>query len=301
MNVIECIRRWRKPLYFIGVLLGLVLFLYQLWKASAIIKQYSNYSWISIFSVATIIIVIAYGLQILAWMQLMESFGYSIKMMPAIKGYITSFIPRYIPGTIWGYWSRNEWLLKEFQIPYAVSSRGSVLEIITGVITASIASIYIVAQYININVGYILFAGILLIIVGYFFSWKFGLVNVRDLHVFRFMAAVILYLVFWIVYGVTLLWFLTQLTGTDANFLYLTSMYSLAWLIGFLFVVTPSGLGVREFVLATLLTKQVLLSGNEASAIALSMRFAIYLAEIFLLIIWADKQPVLRAVRRRFF
>lgn len=281
--------------------MGLVLFSFQIWNAATIIRQYSNYEWIQIFFVAVGLILLAYGLQIFAWTQLMASCGYPIKMRPAIRGYIVSFIPRYIPGTVWGYWSRNEWLLNEFQIPYSTSSLGSILEIITGIITAGITSVFILDQYLNVEATYLLIGALIFISCSSLFVLKLRYKRTIELHVFRLSIAVITYFIFWITYGISLFWFLTRLTSVRIDLLSAISMYALAWLVGFLFIITPSGLGIRELVLSVLLFKQFSLSTSGASLIALSIRFAIYLAEILLLIVWIDKTTMINMLKRRLF
>ncbi len=284
--------------YFVGLLLGGTLFVFQLWRAIGAIQQYLNLQTLAVFLVAIVVILVAYGLQIFAWTQLMRSCGYSIKPIPAAKGYIFSFIPRYIPGTVWGYWSRNEWLLNEFQIPYKASSMGSILEIVTGIVTAGIVSIYIVAQNVSIERNYAILAiGLLLL---FFLVIRFYAIKIMGLQVLHLLIAIFVYFAFWVVYGISLFWFIQQMAHINVNFLDVTSIYSLSWLIGFLFIITPSGLGVREFVLSTLLTRQFFLPENEASFIALSIRFVIYLAELILLLVWVEKKDSFKAIRQIF-
>ena len=52
-----------------------------------------------------------------------------INLISTLRGYSLSFLPRYLPGSIWGYLSRSEWLTQQFSIPFKYSNAISVVEI----------------------------------------------------------------------------------------------------------------------------------------------------------------------------
>jgi hypothetical protein len=68
-------------------------------------------------------------------------------------------------------------------------------------------------------------------------------------------------------------WILTNgLAASDAGVLFVTGVYALAWLVGFVVVFAPSGLGVREATLVALLTPRF--GFGPATVLALMLRFA---------------------------
>lgn len=120
---------WRKVLLWLGFTIGFSIFVFQIYISinSYIDKSFSlSLGWILL---AIITSMISLGLQILAWRLIMSGLGFQIPIWKAFKGYIPSFLPRYIPGTIWGYISRSEWLNHNFGIPYRSTNYGSILEL----------------------------------------------------------------------------------------------------------------------------------------------------------------------------
>ncbi len=284
---------WRKIAYYIGISIGLLIFLQQLWLGWQameldLIRQNSAY-----LLLALSLTMVAYALQMLAWSFVMWGLGVSISLSAVFQGYMLSFLPRYIPGTIWGYLGRNEWLKVKYDTPYRLSTFGSLLEVGLTILTAG-----------NIALAYYLWTDSVLIqgeiIVGTLaiplISWyglqfitkslpQFPLLNrlqslVFDLKPFHWLAAYITYLIFWSCHGLALL-FLTNIfaNGIETSIYQSIFAFSFSWLIGFAILIVPSGLGIREFVLSNLLADQ-LIPLEAASAIAVTSRFLIYLAEI---------------------
>ena len=64
------------------------------------------------------------------------------------------------------------------------------------------------------------------------------------------------------------------------NLVDFTFLFGFAWLAGFLVVFVPSGLGIREVVLSNLLTSILGIPAVQASALSVTSRFVISLAEL---------------------
>ena len=73
--------------------------------------------------------------QVCAGVLLMRSLNIELPIHKARYIYSLSFLARYIPGSIWGYLSRSEWLLHDYQVSYASSNYGSILEVALAVST----------------------------------------------------------------------------------------------------------------------------------------------------------------------
>ena len=87
----------------------------------------------------------------------------------------------------------------------------------------------------------------------------------------RVLGFLAIYLLLWGVLGIAFFLFIKSLAPVDiSQLLVVTGIYAVAWNIGFLSLVTPSGLGVREGVLSLLLTS--LLSPVTATFVALLAR-----------------------------
>ena len=91
---------------------------------------------------------------------------------------------------------------------------------------------------------------------------------------------VVTYFLLWIYFGIAFFLFIKSIHPLQYHqFFKLTSVYSLAWSIGFLSLITPGGLGVRESLLSVLLT--LCLPPTTAMLVALLSRFWILSGELF--------------------
>ncbi len=99
--------------------------------------------------------------QIGAWVLLMRSLNIELPIHKARYIYSLSFLARYIPGSIWGYLSRSEWLLHDYQVSYTSSNYGSILEVALAVSTGFCVlgfCILVNDALIPIWVGFLLFS-----------------------------------------------------------------------------------------------------------------------------------------------
>lgn len=231
--------------------------------------------------------ILGYLLQLVAWVAVMRSLGASIGFSFAFQGYYLSFLPRYLPGSVWGYLGRGEWLWTQKQIPYRTTNIGSVSEALFFLISAGI---WVAIDWSGSSLWGWALAGGLALCWGV--AWWVG--KRRSQHALParsyapwlwLLGAVAVYLVYWWAQGLALSAMLESLgiVATNATVLPLTSSAALAWSVGFLMVLVPSGLGVREISLAYLLATHNGINTHDASLIAVISRAAMIIAEICLL------------------
>jgi len=292
---------WRRVLYYLGIGAGIVIFSQQLWQGAQAFRQQTSFlSHPDRLVMAAGATFLAYVLQVIAWAHIMRGLGIRIGLADALQGYIVSFLPRYIPGTVWGYLSRGEWLKSQYGISYSKSSLGSALE--TGLILLSAVSIA-VPYYLwpsgqsTLQITVIIGTALVLCLTWYGFNLIWASHISRQPHATwhsftpvvslgRWFGAYVIYLGMWGCYGLSLLLLLNAFTtGYGGSILDTVFAFSLSWLIGFVVLFVPSGLGVREFVLSRVLFSQSLIPADTASAVAVASRLLIYLAEIVWLIL----------------
>src|SRR3972149_6374809 len=122
----------RRLLHLIGLALGGLLFVYQILNVlPAVMENKLHVSSPAFIGLALAIGVAAIGIQTIAWARLMRAFGIYLSWSQVLQGYTLSFLPRYIPGSVWGYLSRNEWLLQNHNVRYGISNRVSLLEVLS--------------------------------------------------------------------------------------------------------------------------------------------------------------------------
>lgn len=285
---------WRKPIFVMGLSLGGVLFLQQVWEIYAATGwgrlHLSQPAWLW---VALSCVTVAYFVQMLSWSLIMQYRGVSPGLSLTVRGYFLSFLPRYIPGSIWGYWSRSEWLKQYCGITYTDSALASVLETLALVLTAtSVAGSWLALRLEGFGglalgiaaVGMLLFTWLGLPgLVFWLEQLRSGSRSYRASPVaFRaWSAAIVLYLILWILHGGAI-YSIIQAVLFDplVDFPGAIFVMSSAWLIGFIAVAVPAGIGVRELTLATLLSSQFGLLAWQAGLVAVAARLVVIVAEV---------------------
>lgn len=293
---LERIASSRKFLYYLGLGLGLSLFLWQLWQGVQAIHQPAFQLRRPIYLLATLgSLLMAYALQMIAWAEIMRGLGSSLNMLTVFEGYIVSSLPRYIPGVVWGYLSRNEWLRSQHNISYATSTLGSTLEAGLIVLTASVVSIsFYLWKFGPESLQWTIIPDILVVawFSWYSLKWIWGLFVSRQSSTFayqfrleisfrRWLNAYLIYLAMWSCYGLSLFSLLNVFSAEyNGNFIEPIALFTLSWLAGFLVIIVPSGLGIREFALVNLLASLSILDVQTAIIVAVTARFTIYLTEV---------------------
>lgn len=287
----------RRLFYRLGLALGMLLFGYQVWRALKAIWQNPSIivsPWHLIGAV--LIDIVAYFCLILAWLILMHLVDVRLPLWSTGRGYILSFLPRYIPGTVWGYLSRSEWLAQTAGVSFRQSGFASTAEIGLQVFTSVLCAMLLVASPI-LQISILIASGVGAVFIVRFwanlytrllrqqtpavghvaFSWGYLLI------------AFVAYTVFWLLQGLaTWLIAISVSQSTSLTIPLATSVFAGSWLVGFLTIVIPSGLGVREWTMSYLLIENANLTAEEAASVSILARLAIIVAEL-LLLAWATR------------
>jgi hypothetical protein len=241
---------------------------------------------------ALICALLAYLLQMSAWAVIMRALAAPLRASEVWQGYLLAFLPRYIPGTVWGYLSRNEWLAQHKGVSYATSSLASLLEVTTLLLTAFVygSCLWVEPRF----VGLVWLAAV----PALWLNWHYVPHLARRINAGRWSAAIGhapslrlgllgngLYLGFWAAHGAGVFLLGQAFTPLPLAELAPTlACASLAWAVGFLVLFVPAGLGVREATLVTLLTQFTTLPVGVATTVALLSRLTTILAEFLLLV-----------------
>lgn len=283
-------------LRIIGSLLGLGLVFFQVYKSRHyLISFFQSFGQNSNLFFSFLIILVAIIIQISIWFMIMRLFDVRIKYFEALLGYSLAFLPKYIPGTFWGYLSRNEWLNADFGIERKISTLGSAFELffIAGA-TAFMAGLYYLPQSL---LGYFVFFVIILaseILLLHLFQRKpvnlpfLSSAALKPIPLLKILVLNLSSIGVWFVYGLGIFFLSTDRPIAMINLDWLGNVFqygvsfSLAWLSGFLVLFVPSGIGIREGVLANLISANEGWAIEQAYQIALVFRLVISVSEISL-------------------
>jgi hypothetical protein len=279
-------KRIRTILYWAGILVGISVFTNQLISGLEFLKaiDFSSISFVHLL-LGLILSVISNGIRYLGWIQIMASLGVKLSYLKNMSGYAFSFLPRYIPGSIWGYISRSEWLYQSNDIPHKVSFIGSSIELAIVISSATM----LVGMNLALESGkneLLLIIPLLILIIWYgICRWSSSIqirVHINSSSTVReiftcdrrhLIAAGIFYTISWLLSSSILLFIVHSFRIPSQMSLLDASMnFSLAWFIGFIVVFVPSGLGIRELSLSKLLSANYGLYPFEANAIAVVTR-----------------------------
>lgn len=286
----------RKRIFTIGLGIGLILFIRQIWVSYAAIQLHDFHLIRPSFLLAALGASLAmYLLLMVAWMMIMRHLGIHLSLRHTLEGYCLSFLPRYIPGTVWGYLGRSQWLQQAHGVGYTVSVMGSILEVVASVLTSLlVAGMYLCTRSTG-SVLVVLMLACTSLLVLTLFVVPTAAVQIagrlyEDEPAFQpgqkrtrrsWAAAITFYLAFWSAYGASVLYASSAIMILPpGDWATCTFAASLAWLLGFLVIFVPTGLGIRELALSTLLVTYANFIPWQADVLAVLSRFLIILAEL---------------------
>lgn len=304
MSRLACTQFWKnstvvkRGLHLAGLTVGLVLFFYQAYLGLAAMAEQRLKISLEYLLLPAGINVCSYLVQMLSWTLVMECMEVPVGIYRTIRGYTLSFLPRYIPGSVWGYWSRGEWLRHALGVGYPVSFLGSIIEAVAFVITA----IGVGFCMLGMELDRVILAAILAALI---LGWlSLGIITRMILYnrgvigtltqkptrisqlqfLLKWTALLAPYVVFWMLYGTAF----ALLARTTSSFLELQvtiACTALAWVVGFVTIIIPGGLGIREVTLASLLRLTLGLPLLEGRLAVIAFRATNMFAEIFWLLI----------------
>jgi glycosyltransferase 2 family protein len=281
----------------VGILLGLILLVKNIIYGVEAFEKGPNAS-LNVGWLALAIFVSALGMlqQVWIWYRVLVMLGVNLSFFNIAIVYLRTFVARYIPGSIWGYLGRSDWINRENGVSLVLLNYSSALEIFLAIIS-SILGIAIGSLEVGspLEKAFRLFLFPVFITLTWYLIVRirrivlmsrilnFGITpstRWRDWFLVTFM-----FTLNWIYYGVAL-----YLVGLSMNewkgqftigFIFLlTGKFSLAWFVGFITLIFPSGIGLRESVLAYLLSDLPGATLQVASAMAILMRAVNVSAEL---------------------
>ena len=296
-----------------GIVLGLGLLAQQAWQGLQAFQQAQTCVARPLYWVAVLAAyIVAYFVQMAAWALIMRSLHAPLTARAVLEGYALAFLPRYIPGSVWGYLSRNEWLAQHHQVSYGLSTTASLMEAALLLVTATwIGALYWLPTLWStflLPVGIVLLGALAVAMV-----WTLtprlaqrltkkattGMQTRR--HTLGLLSATtLLYAIFWTLQGLALVAIAQTVCGGMALTPFAAIAASaVAWAIGFLILFVPAGLGVREWTLGALLVAFAAIQPGQATLLAVISRFGMVVAEIVVLTIGLHTQIINRWRKRK--
>jgi uncharacterized membrane protein YbhN (UPF0104 family) len=251
--------------------------------------------WLAIVASGAIVL-LTYAMLVQSWRLLLGAAGSPLSFWRATRIWTVSNLWRYVPGKIWQIGAMGSMASRENVSPVAAANAaliGTVVNIAAGIgislafAWSALAQIGPNAQTVAIALVVAALAGLLslpLVLppLGRVAARATG----RDIQVVsperRVLAiAVALNLTAWVLYGLAFMWLvrgvLGAAPGSAAQYI---AVYAASYVVGYLFLIIPGGIGPREAVMVLLLTTFSLATPKQAWLVAGASRLWLTVLEI---------------------
>lgn len=228
------------------------------------------------------------GAWMLAWRSLLAGMGSPLPLRAAVRIYFVSQLGKYIPGSVWALVAQME-LAKEHHVPRQRGATAALLSMATTIATGcAVAAVTLPLTSSDATHRYwwlLVLAPIFLAllhprVVAYALNRALRLARRQPLDRTADLGTMVLTVAWtalgWLLFGVHA-WLLVRAAGGSGFFL-ATGAYALAFTAGFLVIIAPGGVGVREAAL-TVALGPVLATGAPL-VVALASRVVMTVADL---------------------
>lgn len=269
------------------------------WQGVRTLLENAHPSWWRI-GVSALIVWIAYALLIEIWREMLDAWGSGghLSYRTASRIWFVSNLGKYVPGKIWQITTMGM-MAQARGVSPLVAAGSSVLvnlaNVASGFIVvfatgASVLKVFSgagpgagLALAVVLSIGLALLPLILMWVSPYLERWTRGRVTVPHIPPRVVWTAALGTAVAWVFYGVAFRWFADAWLGGDhpagAMLAYIAA-YTGSYLVGYLALLAPGGIGVREGMLVASLTTLGLTTQPEAWLVAIASRLWLTVLEV---------------------
>lgn len=253
---------WRNVAKWGFAAIAIVLLIY------AVLKEWPDFvSAVSRLRFSAIVIAFAFGIlasafNTLSWRGAFGSLGIRLPIAEALRVFLVSQIGKYVPGSVWPVLAQME-MARDRGFSRVKAATASVVSMLVGVVTASVASVLVIfsggqeALRDYWYVGFIPPVGLLLLappilsrllrILGRVVRRPMESVSLNG---GAMLVSILWAMLMWLAFGLHTWTILKDLSPqSSSGIMSSTGAFALAWVVGFLFIVAPAGVGIREAVL----------------------------------------------------
>lgn len=224
----------------------------------------------------------------------MKGFGHDLPARESLVSWSYSNVGKYIPGKVWQFVGR-------VALTKSIKPEVTLITVFLEVIISSTSAVMVFFIRFLVSGGispmwvlyaFLLFAVLLLLQHPAFIKFFLKLyAKIRkqevdftktNLNLKRNLAVFSFYFILWILTGFSL-WIMIQRSSVDISFVDAVTTYPISWVLGYVAIIAPAGLGVRESVLMTLLRSNYKV--EVASSFSILTRIAFVLADFLLFLV----------------
>ena len=239
-------------------------------------------------AIALVLCILGVFINSLSWRAVMRSIGLEAGVRESISVFFVSQIGKYVPGSVWPVLAQAE-CASEHGMSRARAMTGSVIAMVVGVVSAAVVrAVGVVLSAPAALAEYwwvLLLAGALVCVlappvlrrlVGVVFRLTRRSESPAEVGAVPLLESAGWSVAMWVILGAQA-WVLLREVAPSASFTLATGAFAFAWLVGFLVVVAPAGVGAREA--AFVLALSSVTGAAEALTIAVVSRFLMTAAD----------------------
>ena len=251
--------------------------------------------WITIAASGAVFL-LAHGVLVMTWRMVLSCWGDRLPFWSAARVWSVSNLGRYVPGNIWTIGAMGA-MARELDVsPIAASGSallGTLVNIAVGFVVALVSGhalllTQVAAPLRTFTVAVILAAAGSLLLLPFAIPRVAGVagrMTRRPLQATLPMRAVVYSLIgnviAWLVYGAAFQLFVAGVLGrSTGGYLSYLAAYTSSYLIGYIFLFAPAGVGFRETAMLELLQVAGLASRPEAALVTVTSRIWLTLLEV---------------------
>ena len=245
---------------------------------------------------SALLVFVTYGLLVQLWRMLIAGAGAGLAFWPALRIWAVSGLWRYVPGKIWSIGAMSTMAHRE-NVPAVTAAGTAVLNTVLNIACGIAISLLLAWRWLeDVNRGLQPVAILLLVLA------MLGLValpyvvprlavlasrltgrevSLRTPPPWALALAVAGNMLAWAIYGVSFMWLVHGVLGAaPAPTWQYIAVFTASYVVGYLFLLAPGGIGPREAVMFQLMTSLGLSTAKEAALVALASRIWLTILEI---------------------
>lgn len=232
--------------------------------------------------VAFLACTVALGVNALSWRAVMRSIGLTATIPESMHVFLLSQAGKYIPGSVWPVLAQAEFA-RDHGVSRARAMTGSIVAMVVGVVTSAVVGAIglvvsvpgaLVAYWWVLVVAAALAATLLPPVLSRIVRLAFRVTRRTEepahIGAMPLLASAGWSVLMWLLLGVQA-WVLLREFSPGAGFALATGAFAFAWLVGFLVVIAPAGVGAREA--ALVLALSTVAEPGQALSLAIISRF----------------------------
>jgi hypothetical protein len=255
----------------------------------------SDPQWGSI-AISCVIVLATYAMLVQVWRVLMAGAGSRLNFWRAAEIWSISNLWRYVPGKVWSIGAMSV-MAHRAKVPAEAAASASILGVVLNIMTGLALSLLLAWRWLGEYAGGAQFVAVAMLVAGVLslFALPYILPRLSALAArllgrevalqppprWALGLAVAGNMLSWALYGLAFAWFTRGVLGVSAGATWqYVAVFTASYVIGYIILIAPGGLGPREVAMYQLLTSMSLATPKEAALLTVASRVWLTVLEI---------------------